>query len=188
MQCIRARFRKRPRRDDDRRDDDRRGQDRDRRRDDDRRDDRRRGRDEDRRGRDDDRRGREDERRPDFIKRQGSLGSDWGLHCFVKLRNFLQIKLHGLCSALASLFCRFRVRDRPARTTGREIPKLYSIHKGTIVRVQDYGAFVRLGDGSKYKECWEAVFTDLVGWWMFAGCSFTGHHFPSPKGSMLSPR
>eukprot|EP00435_Cladocopium_sp_Y103_P050639 s890_g15.t1 len=46
----------------------------------------------------------------------------------------------------------FIKRDRPARTTGREIPKLYSIHKGTVVRVQDYGAFVRLGDGSTYKD------------------------------------
>lgn len=44
-------------------------------------------------------------------------------------------------------------RDRPARTTGREIPKLYSIHKGTIARVgpqqlessirSTNGAFVR---------------------------------------------
>jgi hypothetical protein len=37
-------------------------------------------------------------------------------------------------------FCCFKFgkcgRDRPARTTGREIPKLYSIHKGTIVRVR----------------------------------------------------
>ncbi|OLP91508.1 hypothetical protein AK812_SmicGene26774 [Symbiodinium microadriaticum] len=42
-------------------------------------------------------------------------------------------------------------RQDRRRTTGREIPKLYSIHKGTVARVQDYGAFVRLGDGSRYK-------------------------------------
>lgn len=29
---------------------------------------------------------------------------------------------------------------------------LYSIHQGTVARVQDYGAFIRIGDGSKYKE------------------------------------
>mmetsp|Transcript_13961 Transcript_13961/g.25782 ORF Transcript_13961/g.25782 Transcript_13961/m.25782 type:complete len:266 (-) Transcript_13961:85-882(-) len=38
------------------------------------------------------------------------------------------------------------------RTTGRELPTLNSIHKGTVVRVQSFGAFVRLGDGSKYKD------------------------------------
>lgn len=43
-------------------------------------------------------------------------------------------------------------RQDRRRTTGREIPKLYSIHKGTVARVQDYGAFVRLGDGSRYKD------------------------------------
>merc|ERR1712151_71709 len=42
-------------------------------------------------------------------------------------------------------------KDRP-RTTGRELPKLYSVHKGSIVSVQTYGAFVRLGDGSEYKD------------------------------------
>merc|ERR1712151_730335 len=42
-------------------------------------------------------------------------------------------------------------KDRP-RTTGRELPKLYSVHKGSIVSVQSYGAFVRLGDGSEYKD------------------------------------
>lgn len=97
-----------------------------------------------------------------------------------------------LCSALRHrcLSCGFRVRDRPARTTGREIPKLYSIHKGTIVRVQDYGAFVRLGDGSKYKECWglgvlaggSQIWLQI---WLVGGClqsSFTGviHHFFIP--------
>ncbi|CAE8653242.1 unnamed protein product, partial [Polarella glacialis] len=29
---------------------------------------------------------------------------------------------------------------------------LYSIHKATVVRVQDYGCFCRLGDGDKYKD------------------------------------
>ncbi|CAE8626994.1 unnamed protein product, partial [Polarella glacialis] len=38
------------------------------------------------------------------------------------------------------------------RTSGRELPKLYSIHKATVVRVQDYGCFCRLGDGDKYKD------------------------------------
>lgn len=38
------------------------------------------------------------------------------------------------------------------RTTGRELPRLHSIHKGVVVRVQDYGAFVRLGDGDRYKD------------------------------------
>mmetsp|Transcript_43142 Transcript_43142/g.99399 ORF Transcript_43142/g.99399 Transcript_43142/m.99399 type:complete len:325 (-) Transcript_43142:48-1022(-) len=38
------------------------------------------------------------------------------------------------------------------RTSGRELPALNSIHKGTVVRVQSFGAFVRLGDGSKYKD------------------------------------
>merc|ERR1712048_987975 len=32
------------------------------------------------------------------------------------------------------------------------LPKLYSIHKGTVVSIRDYGAFVRLGDGSEYKD------------------------------------
>ncbi|CAK0809509.1 unnamed protein product [Prorocentrum cordatum] len=43
-------------------------------------------------------------------------------------------------------------KGRGPRTTGREIPSLYSIHKGTIVSVQQYGAFCRLGDGSKFKD------------------------------------
>mmetsp|Transcript_73358 Transcript_73358/g.174756 ORF Transcript_73358/g.174756 Transcript_73358/m.174756 type:complete len:338 (-) Transcript_73358:63-1076(-) len=38
------------------------------------------------------------------------------------------------------------------RTTGRELPPLHSIHKGTVVSVQSFGCFVRLGDGSKYKD------------------------------------
>eukprot|EP00928_Gymnodinium_smaydae_P088693 TRINITY_DN7275_c0_g1_i1.p1 TRINITY_DN7275_c0_g1~~TRINITY_DN7275_c0_g1_i1.p1 ORF type:complete len:393 (-),score=90.58 TRINITY_DN7275_c0_g1_i1:195-1373(-) len=38
------------------------------------------------------------------------------------------------------------------RTTGTQLPPLFSIHKGTIVSVQAYGAFVRLGDGSEYKD------------------------------------
>eukprot|EP00931_Biecheleriopsis_adriatica_P115104 TRINITY_DN90941_c0_g1_i1.p1 TRINITY_DN90941_c0_g1~~TRINITY_DN90941_c0_g1_i1.p1 ORF type:complete len:359 (+),score=87.58 TRINITY_DN90941_c0_g1_i1:62-1078(+) len=41
---------------------------------------------------------------------------------------------------------------RSGRTTGREIPKLYSIHQGTVVRMQQYGAFIRLGAGDKYKD------------------------------------
>lgn len=32
------------------------------------------------------------------------------------------------------------------------MPKLHSIHQGTVVRVQDYGAFLRLGAGDKYKD------------------------------------
>jgi len=39
-----------------------------------------------------------------------------------------------------------------SRTTGTAMPKLHSIHKGTIVSVRDYGAFVRLGSGSEYKD------------------------------------
>lgn len=42
--------------------------------------------------------------------------------------------------------------QRQPRTTGRELPRLNSIHKGTIARVQAYGAFVRLGDGQTYKD------------------------------------
>lgn len=99
-------------------------QDSDHRRDDRRRDEDRR-RDDDRRGRDDDRRRRDDDRKRRDDDRRGR--DDDRRPDFIK-------------------------RDRPARTTGREIPKLYSIHKGTIVRVQDYGAFVRLGDGSTYKD------------------------------------
>eukprot|EP00933_Yihiella_yeosuensis_P054286 TRINITY_DN5268_c0_g1_i9.p1 TRINITY_DN5268_c0_g1~~TRINITY_DN5268_c0_g1_i9.p1 ORF type:complete len:394 (+),score=101.19 TRINITY_DN5268_c0_g1_i9:120-1301(+) len=38
------------------------------------------------------------------------------------------------------------------RSLGREIPKLYSIHKGTVVRVADFGCFVRIGDGDRYKD------------------------------------
>jgi len=32
------------------------------------------------------------------------------------------------------------------------LPKLYSIHKGTVVSIQSFGCFVRLGDGSDYKD------------------------------------
>jgi len=38
------------------------------------------------------------------------------------------------------------------RSTGRELPKLNSIHKASVVSIQSYGCFVRLGDGSKYKD------------------------------------
>lgn len=38
------------------------------------------------------------------------------------------------------------------RTSGRELPKLNSVHKSSVVSIQSYGAFVRLGDGSTYKD------------------------------------
>jgi len=41
---------------------------------------------------------------------------------------------------------------RRPRTSGRDLPPLHSIHKGSVVSVQSYGAFVRLGDGSQYKD------------------------------------
>eukprot|EP00439_Symbiodinium_sp_Y106_P051891 s887_g6.t3 len=55
-------------------------------------------------------------------------------------------------------------RQDRRRTTGREIPKLYSIHKGTVARVQDYGAFVRLGDGSRYKKRQQSYIEDGLRW------------------------
>jgi len=38
------------------------------------------------------------------------------------------------------------------RTTGTEMPKLYSVHKGTAVSIQTFGCFVQLGAGDKYKD------------------------------------
>lgn len=38
------------------------------------------------------------------------------------------------------------------RSSGRELPKLNSVHKGSVVSIQSYGAFVKLGDGSQYKD------------------------------------
>lgn len=43
-------------------------------------------------------------------------------------------------------------KGQRSKTTGKELPKLNSIHRGTIASVQNYGAFVRLGDGSLYKD------------------------------------
>ena len=47
-------------------------------------------------------------------------------------------------------------RGRPARlvprTAVRGLPELHSIHKGTVMSLEAYGAFVRLGDGSKHKD------------------------------------
>jgi len=42
--------------------------------------------------------------------------------------------------------------QRRTRTSGRDLPPLHSIHKGSVVSVQNYGAFIRLGDGSQYKD------------------------------------
>eukprot|EP00930_Biecheleria_cincta_P034888 TRINITY_DN24046_c0_g1_i1.p1 TRINITY_DN24046_c0_g1~~TRINITY_DN24046_c0_g1_i1.p1 ORF type:complete len:276 (-),score=67.10 TRINITY_DN24046_c0_g1_i1:19-846(-) len=38
------------------------------------------------------------------------------------------------------------------RTTGTKLPRENSIHQGTIVCVKEYGAFVQLGKGDKYKD------------------------------------
>lgn len=39
-----------------------------------------------------------------------------------------------------------------ARTTGTAVPVLNSVHSGTVVSVQDFGAFVQLGTGDTYKD------------------------------------
>lgn len=38
------------------------------------------------------------------------------------------------------------------RTTGTKLPRENSIHQGTIVCVKEYGAFVQLGNGNKFKD------------------------------------
>eukprot|EP00929_Paragymnodinium_shiwhaense_P052998 TRINITY_DN26537_c0_g1_i1.p1 TRINITY_DN26537_c0_g1~~TRINITY_DN26537_c0_g1_i1.p1 ORF type:complete len:452 (+),score=151.08 TRINITY_DN26537_c0_g1_i1:201-1556(+) len=43
-------------------------------------------------------------------------------------------------------------KGKREKTTGTKVPKLWSIHKGTVVSCQQYGAFCRLGDGSEFKD------------------------------------
>lgn len=43
-------------------------------------------------------------------------------------------------------------RSKGPRTTGKDLPKLFSVHKGTVVSCRDFGAFVRLGEGDQYKD------------------------------------
>lgn len=45
-----------------------------------------------------------------------------------------------------------RSADKRPRTTGTKLPKLHSIHSGTVVSMQAFGAFVQLGDGDTYKD------------------------------------
>jgi len=44
-----------------------------------------------------------------------------------------------------------RDSKRP-RTTGMELPKENTIHQGSVVCVKDFGVFLQLGDGTKYKD------------------------------------
>jgi len=44
-----------------------------------------------------------------------------------------------------------RESGRP-RTTGTKLPKVYSIHKGSVVSMQPFGCFVQLGNGDTYKD------------------------------------
>jgi len=41
--------------------------------------------------------------------------------------------------------------SRP-KTTGTKLPELHSVHRGTVVSVQPFGAFVQLGNGEEYKD------------------------------------
>mmetsp|Transcript_27812 Transcript_27812/g.86583 ORF Transcript_27812/g.86583 Transcript_27812/m.86583 type:complete len:256 (-) Transcript_27812:123-890(-) len=44
-----------------------------------------------------------------------------------------------------------RNSDRP-RTTGTQLPKLHSVHRGTVVSIQPFGCFIQLGKGDEYKD------------------------------------
>jgi len=41
---------------------------------------------------------------------------------------------------------------RRPRTTGTELPKLHTIHQGTVVSIQPFGAFMQLGEGDAFKD------------------------------------
>lgn len=44
------------------------------------------------------------------------------------------------------------VLSNRARTSGTKLPKLHSVHSGTVVSMQPFGAFVQLGKGDTYKD------------------------------------
>ena len=65
------------------------------------------------------------------------------------------------------------------RTTGTKMPRENSIHHGVIVCTKEYGAFVQLGKGDKYKETTNTLTimtminnNDYVCYWYCTGSRF----------------
>mmetsp|Transcript_23423 Transcript_23423/g.65566 ORF Transcript_23423/g.65566 Transcript_23423/m.65566 type:complete len:272 (-) Transcript_23423:381-1196(-) len=87
-------------------------------------------------------------------------GTNSGLGGFMSGNSIRFSKLKGGCGGADAwreslmnnpAFARGGGSNRP-RTTGTQLPKLHSIHSGTVVSMQPFGAFVQLGKGDTYKD------------------------------------